>query len=150
MKRIAILAMAVLLLTFIVAAAAYAATLIGTNGNNALIGTNGPDKMYGLNGYDVLEGLNGADELYAGKGADEAYGARGADYLVGGSGWDQLYGQQGNDRIEAADGRPDDVVCGAGKADSATVDYDEDRLFLFNGCEFVNGRPVAPAWLPFR
>jgi Ca2+-binding RTX toxin-like protein len=138
--------MAVLLLTFIVAAAAYAATLVGTNGDNALIGTNGPDKMYGLNGYDVLEGKNGADELYAGKGSDEAYGKGKDDYLVGGSGWDQLYGGRGSDIIEAADGRRDDVVCGSGKADKATIDDDD---FLLNGCEFVNGRPVAPAWLPF-
>lgn len=144
MKRIAILAMAVLLLTFIVAAAAYAATLVGTNNGDALMGTNGSDTIYGLNGTDVLEGRAKADELYAGKGADEAYGARGADYLVGGSGFDQLYGQQGNDRIEAADGSRDDVVCGAGEADSATVDEEIDRLFQFNGCETINGRPVAP------
>jgi Ca2+-binding RTX toxin-like protein len=138
-KRIAILATAALMLTFIIASVAYAATLVGTNGSNALIGTSGPDTIYGLNGFDVLEGKSGADELYAGKGPDEAYGARGADYLVGGSGFDQLYSQQGNDIIEAADGRRDDVVCGSGKVDSATVD-DEDRIF--GGCEFVNGRPV--------
>jgi Ca2+-binding RTX toxin-like protein len=130
-----------LLLAAALAGAAYAATLVGTNGSNALIGSRGSDIIYGLNGYDVLEGKAGADELYAGKGTDEAYGARGADYLVGGTGFDQLYGQQGNDIIEAADGMRDDVVCGAGKADSATVDA-EDRLFLFNGCEEVNGRPV--------
>jgi Ca2+-binding RTX toxin-like protein len=140
-RHIAVLATGALVLTFIVASVAYAATLVGTNGSNALIGTGGPDIIYGLNGYDVLEGKAGPDELYAGKGTDEVYGARGADYLVGGTGFDQLYGQQGNDIIEAADGMRDDVVCGAGKADSATVDA-EDRLFLFNGCEEVNGRPV--------
>jgi len=127
-RRIAILATAALVLTFIVAAAAYAATLVGTNGSNALIGTRGPDTIYGLNGFDVLEGKSGADELYAGKDPDEAYGAKAADYLVGGSGRDQLYSGRGNDIIEAADGRRDDVVCGSGKADSATVD-DDDRIF---------------------
>jgi Ca2+-binding RTX toxin-like protein len=140
-RRIAILAAAALMLTFIVASVAYAATLVGTNGSNALIGTRGPDTIYGLNGFDVLEGKAGEDELYAGKGPDEAYGAKAADYLVGGSGRDQLYSQQGNDIIEAADGRRDDLVCGAGKGDRATVD-DEDNVSRFSGCEIINGDPV--------
>jgi Ca2+-binding RTX toxin-like protein len=143
-RRIAILATAALVLTLIVAAAAYAATLVGTNGSNALIGTRGPDTIYGLNGFDVLEGKSGTDELYAGKDPDEAYGAKAADYLVGGSGRDQLYSGRGNDIIEAADGRRDDVVCDSGKADSATVD-DDDRIF--GGCEIVNGQPAAKQYL---
>ena len=138
MRRIAIPAAAALMLTFIVASVAYAATLVGTNGSNALIGTRGPDIIYGLNGFDVLESKRGNDELYTGAGNDEAYGAKGADYLVGGTGFDQLYSGRGNDRIEAADGRRDDVVCGAGKADSVTVDDDD----FIDRCEIINGDPV--------
>jgi hypothetical protein len=54
--------------------------------------------------------------------------------------WDQLYSGRGNDIIEAADGRPDDVVCGSGKADSGTVDDDD----FISGCEIINGQPVEP------
>lgn len=136
--RIGVLAFVILLLTFIVATAAYAATKVGTNGSNLLFGTDRGDILYGLNGGDHLRGKQGSDELYAGAGKDEARGSRGDDYIVGGSGYDELFGIRGNDLVDAADGRRDYADCGNGPEDRASVDKED----IVKNCEFVNGKPV--------
>jgi Ca2+-binding RTX toxin-like protein len=137
--RRAVVAVALaLLMATALAGAAWAATQVGTNGPDTLKGTKRSDIVYGLNGKDSLFGKPGGDELYAGKGIDFVFGNRGADYIVGGTGYDGLYGDRGNDLIVANDGRLDDIYCGSGDADRASVD-EEDAV---SNCEFVNGEPV--------
>jgi Ca2+-binding RTX toxin-like protein len=135
-KRITILATAGLMLTFVVASVAYAATFVGDNGSNALIGTPNPDTMRGLGGYDVLEGRGGHDKLYGGADRDEVYGGKGRDLVVGGSGRENwISGGSGNDTIKARDDEADFVHCGAG-FDVAWID-ERDAAQM---CEIVNDR----------
>jgi Ca2+-binding RTX toxin-like protein len=131
-----------LLMAAALAGAAWAATFVGTAGPDELIGTRNTDTIYGLNGFDDISGKPGDDELYGGKGEDSLHGGKGADYLVGGSKLDTFFGGNGNDFIDAADGGPDDVLCGTGKGDRAAVD-EEDHAFGVFGCEIVNGEQVA-------
>lgn len=85
--------------------AAWAAQIIGTNGNNVLQGTPFPDSIDALAGDDIVlafedidvvcgddgdDTINGGDEvgegdkLWGGKGADNIYGGEGNDFLNGG------------------------------------------------------------------
>jgi Ca2+-binding RTX toxin-like protein len=118
-------------------------TEVGTNGNDDLIAPfdhfGQQDTVYGLNGRDELFGDNGDDELYGGNGQDRILGDYDEDYIVGGQGRDYLSGNAHADIVEAADGRADDVYCGNGENDRASVDK-EDTV---GGCEFVNGKRVA-------
>jgi Ca2+-binding RTX toxin-like protein len=117
-------------------------TEVGTNGNDDLVAPFSQfqrDTVYGLNGRDELFGDNGDDELYGGNGQDRFLGDYDEDYIVGGQGWDYLSGNAHADIIEAADGRADDVYCGNGENDRASVDK-EDTV---GGCEYVNGKRVA-------
>ena len=148
MKRIAILALAALIMAAIVATAAYAAprifthTAVGTNGNDDLIAPFGrigqQDTAYGLNGRDEIFGDNGDDKLYGGNGNDRILSDYEADYIVGGQGRDYLSGNAHADIIEAADGQKDYVYCGSGENDRASVDEKD----VVGGCEFVNGEPA--------
>ena len=116
-------------------------TEVGTNGNDDLVAPFSrfqQDTAYGLNGRDELYGDSGDDELYGGNGQDRILGDSDEDYIVGGKGWDYLSGNAHADTIEAADGQKDDVYCGNGKRDRASVDK-EDTV---KGCETVNGKPA--------
>lgn len=159
MKRIAILAIAVLLVSCSTQPPAVESakpakdniehpvvrtplTEVGTNGNNDLVAPFSrfqQDTVYGLNGTDYLFGSNGDDQLYGGNGQDRILGDYDEDYIVGGKGWDYLSGNAHADTIEAADGQKDTVYCGSGERDRASVDK-EDTV---DGCETVNGEPVA-------
>lgn len=142
MKRLAILAFAVLMLTLVIATAADAGifhhTVFGTNGNDDLIAPFGyigqDDTVYGLGGRDDIFGAEGDDDLYGGNGQDRILGDYDDDYIVGGKGWDYLSGNANADTIKAADGRADDVFCGSGSNDKATV----DKADTVGGCETVN------------
>jgi hypothetical protein len=88
------------LLTVLVAAlaaAAEAARVSGTSGDDRLVGTRAADTLFGLAGRDRISGLAGADLLH------------------GGPGRDLLDGGPGADRVAAAyDGARDLVRCGPG------------------------------------
>ena len=100
----------------------YAATIVGTTGDDVLIGTDRRDIIVGLAGNDVIRGAGGRDIICAGWGADlvlggpgndQIYGSQGWDDLRGGDGVDRIYGGRGNDTIRAGDG-PDSVGGGVG------------------------------------
>ena len=57
-----------------------------------------------------------------GQGDDRVSGGGGGDLIIGGPGRDELLGGPGNDVIRADDGARDQVNCGGGNADRATVD----------------------------
>ncbi len=82
----------------VVAPAALAATLTGTNRPDRLTGTARPDTIDGRGGNDSLLGLAGND------------------LLIGGLGRDRLLGGPGNDMLAAnGDATRDTVSCGPGK-----------------------------------
>ena len=93
MRRVAVAVGSVLLL----ASAAQAARLVGTDASDRLVGTARADTILGLGGSDRLLGLGGPDVLDGGPGRD---------FMAGGA---------GNDRLAASyDGARDTVRCGPG------------------------------------
>jgi hypothetical protein len=81
-------------------------------------GTAGPDRLVGTATADVLCGGAGNDVL-EGRGGD--------DVLDGGPGSDSVRGGSGNDLLQAADGRPDELLGGPG-TDDASYDLGLDSL----------------------
>src|SRR5439155_6316862 len=67
---------------FVLAASAFAASIVGTAGNDVLRGTAHADKLYGKAGNDSLYGLAGNDYLNGGPGADRLVCGPGKDIAV--------------------------------------------------------------------
>ena len=95
------------------------ATIVGTNGDDALIGTDGPDVIATLSGNDnviaqggddVVCGSGGRDVIRAGGGGDRIKGGGADDRLEGGDGNDRLLGKNGRDKLGGGRGR--DVLRG--------------------------------------
>ena len=131
--------------------AGFAASLVGTEGNDTLIGTNGVDIIAGLGGNDIIFGLGGTDVLCGGEGRDRIDGGRQRDWLLGGdngdllkggTGADIIEGNRGNDRLIGGNG--DDIMIGgggnvdrmSGRGGSDTC-ADPKATTLFDTCEFV-------------
>ncbi len=79
----------------------FAATRVGTAGNDILngtpsadviIGLSGNDRISGFGGNDILCGADGNDTINAGDGNDTVGGGRGDDALIGGAGTDTCDG----------------------------------------------------------
>ncbi|HEX2129693.1 MAG TPA: hypothetical protein VHF58_10805 [Solirubrobacterales bacterium] len=94
----------------------FAASIVGTRGNDVLVGTprrdviaarGGNDVVRGLDRRDIVCGGGGRDTLKGNAGNDKLKGGRGRDTLRGGRGSDKLSGGGGNDRCFG--GRGDDV-----------------------------------------
>lgn len=111
-------------LLVLTAGQAFAGTVTGGWGEDALRGTDREDRLAGFGGDDDIWGLAGDDVLSGSGGADELYGGEGRDVVVGGA---------GDDFIEAKDGARDYVECGPG-TDIASVDA---RDLVARGCETV-------------
>lgn len=114
----------------------------GTDGDDLLNGGDGDDALFGAGGNDSLKGGNGRDKLVGGEGKDKLDGGAGKDGLDGGSGNDKLVGGtdtnsykagSGNDSISARNGKKENVDCGKGSRDKATV----DRNDKVKNCETV-------------
>ena len=84
----------------------------------------GADELITLGVTSALleAGGDGNDTLYGGDGGDVLAGGAGNDTLIGGGGIDELFGESGNDIIEARDGVPERIACGAGD-DEARNDF---------------------------
>jgi RTX calcium-binding nonapeptide repeat (4 copies)/Putative metal-binding motif len=61
----------------------------------------------------LAAGGAGDDRLEGGDAADVLAGGAGADTLIGGAGDDAFFGESGKDTIEARDGTPERIACGA-------------------------------------
>ncbi|MCW2925464.1 MAG: Peptidase, partial [Thermoleophilia bacterium] len=97
----------------------------GLAGNDSFTGGAGNDRFFGGTGNDRGDGGTGNDQLS---------GDAGNDTLIGGPGVDKLLGGAGNDVLNAADGKPKDLVdCGPGAKDTATVNKGD----VVKGCEKV-------------
>jgi uncharacterized repeat protein (TIGR01451 family) len=96
-----------------------AATIVGTNGDDALIGTSGRDVIAALSGNDDVIALGGDDIVCGSGGRDVVRAVGGDDMIKGGGGRDKLRGGDGNDRLQGKGdrdrlkgGRGDDVLRG--------------------------------------
>jgi Ca2+-binding RTX toxin-like protein len=116
------------------------ATLVGTDGNDALVGTADADTITGLKGLDTIDGGAGADIIDGGDQADVIHGGDGDDVLdsgyktsnvyqnpttritvFGDGGGNQVFGDAGDDLIsggaadllDGGDGA-DTLIAGAG------------------------------------
>ncbi len=107
--------------------------------------TSGDERFDGTPGPDRVAGKGGSDRLRGGEGDDCLSGGRGQDRIAGGPGEDFLRGGGGSDRIRAADGEPDEILCGAGRKDRAKLDAGIDTA---QACEVAKAtrrsRPAAP------
>jgi hypothetical protein len=111
-------------------------TLRGTAGGDLMRGLGGDDTLNALRGNDCLDGGTGIDQLNANAGDDELIGGDGNDRLAAGVGQDVVVGGLGFDRVYAADGAVDQIDCGAGANDIATV----DAIDVVVNCERVRIR----------
>lgn len=111
------------------------ATILGTNGNDALVGTAGDDVIVGMGGDDSIEGGSGNDVICGGdgddvinpgSGNDQVDGGNGKDTIGASSGDDTLKGGAGNDRIDGGAGR--DVLEGAAGDDNLIGGADDDLI----------------------
>jgi Ca2+-binding RTX toxin-like protein len=109
------------------AAATFADTLIGSNGNDTLAGDGGPDNLFGddQNG-DCAESAETADPGITGDNMDALTGGPGNDNLHGGPERDQIEGQAGDDAI-CGNGGGDEILGGAGD-DNATGGTGDDNI----------------------
>jgi subtilisin-like proprotein convertase family protein len=75
------------------------ATLVGSQGNEALAGTPDRDVIVGLGGNDKISGGAANDLVCGGEGADRLRGKGGSDTLIGGPGRDLLVGGKKVDKL---------------------------------------------------
>jgi Tol biopolymer transport system component/Ca2+-binding RTX toxin-like protein len=111
-------------------------TLRGTTRGDLMRGLGGDDTVNALRGNDCLDGGVGNDQLNANAGDDELLGGDGNDRLAAGAGQDVVVGGLGFDRVYAVDGTVDQVDCGGGANDIATV----DAIDVVVNCERVRTR----------
>ena len=118
----------------------------GGPGPDMIRGTKGSDILRGGRGNDILRGGRGTDVLRGGRGADRLIGGKGRDRMIGGPGRDEInmrngvqLASPGNDFIDARDGRPDQVNCGAGRRDVVKVDAVEEGVY---DCEVIRAPKV--------
>jgi Ca2+-binding RTX toxin-like protein len=117
---------------------AYADTLYGNDGDNALNGLAGDNWLYGYGGNDVLWGGYDKDGLDGGEGADVLKGFGGNDSLIGGAQADTMWGGTGDD-IYSVDNVGDVVTEFAGEGSDTvwtsinyTLGDQVENLTLFN------------------
>lgn len=92
-----------------------AATIVGTDGPDAIVGTPGPDVISAGDGNDQVSGRGGADVICGGRGDDTLYGGANADRINGDAGTDALVGGRGADRLLGGYGN--DTILGQGEDD---------------------------------
>ena len=112
------------------------ATIVGTNGADALTGTPGADVIALLAGNDSVASGAGSDSACGGGGNDRMLGGSGNDRLAGDSGNDRLTGESGRDRLSAGSGR--DRLSGGSGNDRLTGDEGNDRITTGPGRNVVS------------
>ena len=133
--------------TFVLAPAAMALTIIGTDGDDRIIGSRADDRIAALAGNDVVHALGGDDRVNAGDGDDRVGGYGGADRIRAKAGDDRVRAADGRDRVGAGvgadvlsggDGR--DLLAGATRedvpldgVDTLVGDSDSDKLRARDG-----------------
>jgi hypothetical protein len=122
----------------------WAATIVGTPGDDRLVGTEGPDVIQALKGDDEVDGRGGNDLLCGGIGDDLLDGGDGDDRLYGNEGDDTLNGGLGDDRLVSGygddilrGGEGDDFLKGGGEDDSLEGGSGVDRCEAGQGSDTI-------------
>jgi Ca2+-binding RTX toxin-like protein len=124
------------------------ATIVGTEGADAITGTPGADVISGRGGDDIIDGGSGADlicgddgrdRLIGHDGRDRFLGGTGSDVILGGNGADRAKGELGNDKIDG--GRGNDRLYGQQKRDVLAGAKGNDALFGGGGRDKLRGGP---------
>ncbi|MEO3473016.1 M10 family metallopeptidase [Roseomonas sp. CAU 1739] len=129
---------------------AFADTINGGEGDDALYGLADADRILGSGGRDTLIGDTGRDSLFGGAGDDRLWGQgdddrlqgdAGNDTALGGDGADTLFGLDGNDALYGDAG--DDSVLGGTGGDSLFGGAGNDTLIGQGGADTLHGGPGA-------
>ncbi len=124
------------------------ATIVGTQGADAITGTSGPDVISARGGNDIVDGGGGndlicgdggRDRLIGGNGNDRILGGPGADVILGGNGADVIQGQSGNDKIDG--GKGNDKLYGGPGRDILVGGKGNDLLSGGPGRDKLRGGP---------
>lgn len=115
------------------------ATLIGTEGDDALVATDRADVIVGFGGADRIDGLGGDDVICGGDGNDIISGGNGRDRIFGGAGDDRISGGARSDFLSGGDG--DDTIKGGGGGDVILGDAGNDTLSGDAGNDVIRGGP---------
>jgi Ca2+-binding RTX toxin-like protein len=124
------------------------ATIVGTEGADAITGTAGPDVISARGGDDIVDGGGGADlicgddgrdRLTGHDGKDSFLGGSGSDVILGGNGADTAKGEAGSDKIDG--GRGNDKLYGQQKRDVLVGSKGNDLLNGGPGRDKLRGGP---------
>ncbi len=115
------------------------ATIVGTEGADAITGTPGPDVISARGGDDIIDGSGGADLICGDDGRDRLMGHDGKDRFLGGSGGDVILGGNGADQIKGETGN--DKLDGGRGNDSLYGQQKRDLLAGGKGADLLNGGP---------
>jgi len=124
------------------------ATIVGTEGADAITGTAGPDVISGRGGDDIIDGGggndlicgdDGRDRLIGHDGRDSFLGGGGSDVILGGNGADTAKGELGGDKIDGGHGN--DKLYGQQKRDVLVGGKGNDQLNGGPGRDTLRGGP---------
>jgi Ca2+-binding RTX toxin-like protein len=124
------------------------ATIVGTQGADAITGTSGPDVISARGGDDIVDGEGGSDlicgdegrdRLMGHDGNDRFLGGAGGDVILGGNGADTVKGQTGNDKIDG--GKGNDRLYGQQQNDNLVGGKGRDLLSGGPGRDKLTGGP---------
>jgi sugar lactone lactonase YvrE len=115
------------------------ATIVGTEGADAITGTPGPDVISARGGDDIVDGGGGADLICGDDGRDRLIGHDGKDRFLGGSGGDVILGGNGADIAKGQAGN--DKLDGGSGNDKLYGQQKRDVLAGGKGLDLLNGGP---------
>ena len=124
----------------------FAATIVGTEGDDVINGTPGNDVIVALGGRDTINGLGGNDIICGGRQNDTINGGAGDDVIYGNEAADTLFGGIGNDLIFGGlwrdtiyGGAGDDVLRGSAGNDTIFGGTGNDAIYGWTGIDKVDG-----------
>ena len=109
---------------FVLAPAAMALDIRGTEDADRIIGSRGDDRIAALAGDDKVLALPGNDKVRAGDGNDKVSGSGGDDLISAGTGDDRVRAGDGQDTVKARGGA--DVISGGDGRDLLTASAGAD------------------------
>jgi Ca2+-binding RTX toxin-like protein len=115
------------------------ATIVGSQGTDALTGTEGADVIDARSGDDIVDGQGGADLICGDQGRDRLLGRDGRDRFLGGSGPDVILGGNGADSVKGQ--RGNDKTDGGRGRDRLYGQQKRDRLVGGRGNDLLKGGP---------
>lgn len=116
------------------------ATMVGSQGSDALVGTNSNDVIVGRGGHDIIAGLKGKDIICSGGGNDNVDAGSGDDIVLSAGGDDLVRGGDGRDLLTTGGGS-DVLIGGPGNGDRCEGGNGVDVLGPAHGCETIAGVP---------